>query len=69
MIPVKIKLILTGGKLPDLEENMNRVESTEIQLDLVWVEILAAGITSSKSDISDRKGFGKRTDQDKDSTK
>lgn len=48
---------------------MNRVESIEIQLDLAWEQILAAEITSSKSDISDRKGFGKKTCQDKDNTK
>lgn len=32
-------------------------------------KVSAAGIPSSKSDISDRKGLRKRTDQDKDSNK
>lgn len=48
---------------------MNTVESIEIQLDLAWEQILAAGIASRKSDISNRKGFGKKTYQDKDNTK
>lgn len=46
MILMEIKLILTSGKLPHSEENMNRVESIEIQLDLAWEQILAAGIAS-----------------------
>lgn len=36
---------------------------------LAWGEISTAGTTSSKSDISDRKGFVKGTGQDKKSDK